>query len=178
MHSHYVLQKFWWSPWICKASYCHQNCRYLGSTTYTQKLQIHNFTLYCSNDKDVHLYVWHEGDGGVTANEFSTCIIEFLRLKLGEGYKKAVLISDGCCYQNRNKVLSSALLNFSVEKNIEIEQLILEKGHTMMQVDSVHSTLEHLFKPPIYSPNDDVSLMAQAWPTKSYKIHHLEYSFF
>lgn len=145
---------------------------------YKQKLQIHNYTLYCSNDKDVHLYVWHEGDGGVTANEFTTCLIDFLNIKLEEGYKKIILISDGCCYQNRNKVLSTSLLNLSTDKNIEIEQLILEKGHTMMQVDSVHSTLEHLFKPPIYSPNDYINLMARARPTRPYVVHHLEYKFF
>lgn len=37
---------------------------------YKQKLQIHNFTVFELNSKTVDLYVWHECNGGVTANEF------------------------------------------------------------------------------------------------------------
>lgn len=145
---------------------------------YKQKLQIHNFTLYINNDREVHLYVWHEGDGGVTANEFTTCLVDFISSKVNEGYKKVILISDGCCYQNRNKILSAALANLSKVNNTEIEQIILEKGHTMMEVDSVHSTLEHLFKPPLFAPSDYINLMAQARPTKPYIIHHVDFTFF
>jgi len=35
--------------------------------------------------------------------------------------------------------------------NTEIQQIILVKEHTMMEIDSVHSTLG-LFKLPIYTP--------------------------
>lgn len=146
---------------------------------YKQKLQIHNYTLYVNNDKEVHLYVWYEGDGGVTANKFTTCLIDFLNTKINQNYKKIILISDGCGYQNRNKVLSSALLHLTKENHsIKIEQIILEKGHTMMEVDSVHSTSERLFRPPIYSPNDYINKMAQARPSQPYIIHHLDYTFF
>jgi len=44
---------------------------------YTQKLQLLDFTIYASNNKDTHLYVWHEGDGKDMANEFTTCIVNF-----------------------------------------------------------------------------------------------------
>ncbi|KAF2902667.1 hypothetical protein ILUMI_03520 [Ignelater luminosus] len=46
--------------------------------------------------------------------------------------KKIVLISDGCAYQNKNKVLSSALADLTKVTDIEIQQIILENGHTMM----------------------------------------------
>ena len=59
-------------------------------------------------------------------------------------------------YPNKNKIL--------VQSGLEIEQIILEKGHTMMEVDSVHSTLERMFNPPIYSPSDYLSRMRQTWP--------------
>jgi len=45
---------------------------------YKQKLQLHNFTIYKLNDHDVTLYVWNETDGNVTANEFTTCIINYI----------------------------------------------------------------------------------------------------
>jgi hypothetical protein len=44
---------------------------------YKQKLQIHNFTIYRCNDAQVDLYVWHEGNGGMGANEFVTCIANY-----------------------------------------------------------------------------------------------------
>ncbi|KAL5237223.1 hypothetical protein ACI65C_004633 [Semiaphis heraclei] len=66
--------------------------------------------------------------------------------------KEVTLISDGCNYQNRNKTLASAL------------------RHTMMEADSVHSTLEKIFKPPIYSPSDYIARMRLARPKQPYNI--------
>lgn len=39
---------------------------------YKLKMQLHNFTIYSLNDKKVSLYAWHESNGGVTANEFTS----------------------------------------------------------------------------------------------------------
>lgn len=144
---------------------------------YKMKLSLHNFSFYVKNTKDVYLYVWHEGDGGVTANNITSCIIDFLE-KYCSAYKKVILISDGCAYQNKNKTLCNALSNLSTIKGIMIEQIILEKGHTMMEVDSVHSTLEKKFKSPIYTPTDYISRMLQARPSQPYIVHYLEYTFF
>ena len=110
-----------------------------SSAYYKQKLQIHNFTVYRVNDRHVDLYVWHEGNGGVTANEFVSCVIDYIK-SLPANTKKVILIYDGCGYQNRNRVLSSALSDVARISKMAIEQLILEKGHTMMEADSVHST--------------------------------------
>jgi len=129
-----------------------------SSMFYKQKLQVHNFTINNLGDKSVTLYVWHEANGGVTANEFISCIVDFI-MNLNQDVEQVTLISDGCNYQNRNKSLASALRLLSKEKNVDIEQLFLCKDHTMMEVDSVHSTLEHYFKPPIYSPSDYITRM-------------------
>ncbi|CAK1553315.1 unnamed protein product [Leptosia nina] len=48
----------------------------------------------------------------------------------------------------------------------------------MMEVDSVHSTLEKKFRGPIYSPSDYVSRMQQARPSQPCRVHHLDYTFF
>nr|CAI5836599.1 unnamed protein product [Callosobruchus analis] len=65
---------------------------------YKLKLQLHNFTIYVLNDKKVALYVWHEANGGVSSNEFTSCVIDYLLSKLREQNKiqSFVLISDGC----------------------------------------------------------------------------------
>lgn len=144
---------------------------------YSQKLQVHDFTIYSLNNGDVFLYVWHEGEGAVTANEFVSCIADFIAA-MSQKYREIVLISDGCSYQNRNRILASELSRLAVKHNMIIEQLILEKGHTMMEADSVHSTLEALFKPPICSPGDYVSRMRTARPKKPYSIKQVDHRFF
>ncbi|CAG4955076.1 unnamed protein product [Parnassius apollo] len=62
--------------------------------------------------------------------------------------------------------------------NISVEQLYLEKGHTMMEVDSVHSTIEQYIKPPIYAPSDYVARMQQARPRNPYDVKSIHYDFF
>jgi len=63
--------------------------------------------------------------------------------------------SDGCGYQNRNSILSNALLHLSVVRKVTIIQKYLEKGHTQMECYSAHSTIEHNYK------NIDVYLPSQ-----------------
>lgn len=145
---------------------------------YKQKLQVHNFTIYELNKGDVHLYVWHEANGGVSSNEFTSCIIHYLSTAISETYKHVVLISDGCNYQNRNKILASALSDLAKTKSIIIEQLILEKGHTMMEADSVHATLEQYFKPPINAPSDYIARMRLARPKQPYNVNVVDFNFF
>ena len=74
---------------------------------YKQKLQIPNFTIYKLNDNYVTLYVWNETDGNVTANEFTTYIVDYID-NLPIEVSEVIIISDGCNYQNRNKTLASA----------------------------------------------------------------------
>lgn len=143
---------------------------------YKQKLEIHNFSIYQMNDRDVHLYVWDESEGGVSSSEFVSCLVDYIGKN--KHYKEIVLISDGCTYQNRNRILACALSSAAKEFGIKIFQLILEKGHTMMQVDSVHSTLERLFTPPIFGPTDYYSRMRIARSSQPYKVNILDNSFF
>nr|CAI5837347.1 unnamed protein product [Callosobruchus analis] len=39
-----------------------------------KKLIFHNFTMFNNVTHEVTCYVWHEGEGNITANEFSSCI--------------------------------------------------------------------------------------------------------
>ena len=148
-----------------------------SSMYYKQKLQVHNFTIYELNKGDVHLYVWHEANGGVSSNEFTSCIADYIS-KISNSYKHVVLISDGCNYQNRNKVLASTLSDLAKTKSIVIEQLFLAKGHTMMEADSVHATLEQYFKPPINSPADYIARMRLARSKQPYNVNVIHYGFF
>lgn len=41
-------------------------------------------------------------------------------------------------------------------------------------MDSVHSTLECLLKPPIYTPSDYINIIRKALPSKPYIVHQLD----
>lgn len=94
--------------------------------------------------------------------------------------QEIIIISDGCCYQNRNALLSSALLLMARTKNITITQKYLEKGHTQMECDSMHAAIERkLKKKEIYSPSGyvEVCKSARIHPFP-YKVTELDHTFF
>lgn len=84
-------------------------------------------------------YAIFEAEGGLTANEFTSIICDVISNQIPlPSDSKIILYSDGCCYQNRNAVLSNALYNLAKLKNITI----IQKGHTQMEADSVHPQIE------------------------------------
>lgn len=146
---------------------------------YKTKLIVHNFTMYNNANHDTVCYIWHEGEGAVTSNEFSSCIVDFLS-SLNSDVDEVILWSDGCTYQNRNAILSNALLQTAVLKKITITQKILEKGHTQMPCDSCHAKIEAKLKNKIINvPADYVSVVKSARKNpEPYKIKYLDHTFF
>lgn len=124
-------------------------------------------------------YFWHECDGELTANTFTTCILDYLSTDLSPEIDHVIIYSDGCDYQNRNVTLSNALLQFACERNITIEQKILERGHTQMEADSVHSVIERSVKgQPIYVPQQYVDKIKSARKVAPYEVKYVDYTFF
>lgn len=147
---------------------------------YKKKLIVHNFTIFNNVTHEVTCYVWHEGEGNVTANEFASCIVDFIEKSYTEQINEIILWSDGCTYQNRNCILSNALLQCSASKNVSITQKILEKGHTQMSCDSVHSVIERKIKNRIISvPADYVNIMEIARKNPMpYSVSYKDHTFF
>nr|CAI5849145.1 unnamed protein product [Callosobruchus analis] len=145
-----------------------------------KKLIFHNFTMFNNVTHEVTCYVWHEGEGNITANEFSSCIVDYIEKNCNEKLKEIILWSDGCTYQNRNSILSNALLQCSALKNVCIIQKILEKGHTQMSCDSVHSVIERKIKNRIISvPADYVNIIETARKNPMpYNVIYLDHTFF
>lgn len=125
---------------------------------------------------EVTCYVWHEGE----VNKFSSCIVDYIEKNYNEEVKEIILWSDGCTYQNRNSILSNALLQCSALKNVCIIQNILEKGQTQMCCDSVHSVIERKIKNRIISvPADYVNIIETARKNPMpYNVIYLEHTFF
>lgn len=118
-----------------------------SSMYYKTKLYVHNFTVFNQATADVCCYLWDETNGGLEASVFATMVLDYLSYMIENTPTlcNISLFSDGCGYQNRNTILSNALLKFEIDQNVTVTQNFLEKGHTQMEVDSVHHTIEMQF---------------------------------
>ncbi|CAG5001788.1 unnamed protein product [Parnassius apollo] len=159
----------------------------VSSLYYKTKLCTHNFCLFNLRNKDGFSYLWNETEGGLSSDNFATIIVKFIKDKLlpsihrePEKDIKIILYSDGCTAQNRNVVLANALLNVATLNNIVIEQKYLEVGHTQMEADSMHATIERKLKNKIiHVPAEyvGVCLGARIHP-KPYNVSYLSHDFF
>ncbi|GFY52686.1 uncharacterized protein TNIN_16331 [Trichonephila inaurata madagascariensis] len=132
---------------------------------YKTKLIVHNFTLCNVRKNKGYCCIWNECEGQLTSNEFSTIIVTALgkflnQNRVGDDQELLVYI-DGCAYQNRNAVLSNALLNFSMQNKITITQQFLEKGHTQMECDSMHSVIERALRHKTINVSADYAYLAK-----------------
>ncbi|XP_072393717.1 uncharacterized protein [Diabrotica undecimpunctata] len=154
----------------------------VSSLYYKTKLAVHNITFFNLHTKEIKYYVWHESEDRLTPNEFSSIICDFINCEclLQSEDQLVTLYSDGCGYQNRNTVLSNALLNVAKLKNIKIGQKYLTKGHTQMEADSVYSQIERQVRTRSFNvPADycDALKKARTKP-KPYDVKYLNHSFF
>lgn len=149
---------------------------------YRCKLSVHNMTVFDLKSKDGFCYLWNESEGELTGNEFASILTDFIvsQLPLRNNSNKVIIYSDGCNYQNRCATLANALMHLAKRYNISIEQKYLEKGHTQMECDSIHSTIERYVKyRDIHVPADyaDVCTKARKNP-RPYKVKYLDHTFF
>lgn len=158
-------------------------CPYLKASAlyYKMKLKVHNFTISNLKTKEGFCFLWDESEGGLTADEFSSIIVDFIINYIDTTViRKVIIYSDGCTYQNRNSILSNALLFVAAKTGISIVQKYLEKGHTQMECDAMHSTIERQIKNrEIYSPAGYVEACKTARNNPGpYNVIQLDHTFF
>jgi hypothetical protein len=132
---------------------------------YKIKLAVHNFTVYNLETHDVICYWFDESQTDLVASSFASCLIDAVEELLDKSGPRPIvnIFSDGCTYQNRNSITSNALLDLSIRKNVTINQKYLEKGHTQMEADSVHSVLEGAMRNrDIYLPSQLIDITKNA----------------
>lgn len=146
---------------------------------YKTKLCVHNYTVFDLTSHDATCYWWNESQGELVASVFASCLIDYIDKHKDSG-KPIVIWTDGCTYQNRNSVISSALLMFSITNNIIIEQKYLERGHTQMECDSIHAVIENKLKNRvIHLPSDYVAVTREARQNpRPYDVKYLSFDFF
>ncbi|GFO39947.1 hypothetical protein PoB_006645200 [Plakobranchus ocellatus] len=157
------------------------SCLKASALYYKTKLQVHNYTVFDMTSKDVVCFVWNEVhvEGGLNASEFASCLVSYLEGSV-DSFDKAIIYSDGCTYQNRNRVLATALRFFCVRYGKTVEQKILERGHTQMEDDSVHATIVRRLKNmDIFAPLDYVNLIkVSRMSPRPYDVRYLTFDFF
>lgn len=148
---------------------------FVGTAYYKRKLNCYNLTIFELQSKDGFCYFWHEGEGGRGTNEIASCVIKYLQALDDEGETtKVIMYSDTCGGQNRNKIFSSAILHFlTTSKNIiTVEHKYFESGHSHMECDSMHSTIERAFKDKeVDMPINYIDFMKSARNKHPYKVN-------
>lgn len=130
---------------------------------YKTKLALHNYSVYDLTTHHVMCYWFTEVDADLTASTYASLLTDYLVKYCIPKRLPIIVYSDGCTGQNRNNVLSNALLNFSMQHNVTIIQKYLEVGHTQMEGDSVHSAIERKLKNRlIHLPSDYLSATLEA----------------
>lgn len=130
----------------------------VGLFFYKRKYISFNFTAHCLNNKKTYCSFWHEQINGRSGNNIASALMAILNnVKLDfPTMKKIILWSDSCVAQNRNSIMSTAILDF-LKRNpsiTTIEQKYSTPGHSLLQeVDAVHSAIENwLRETEIFSP--------------------------
>ena len=148
-----------------------------SSLFYRRKLTTYNLTIYRLDNGKVLFHMWHEGQAGRGSCEIATCIFKFFNF-LPCDVNRVILYSDACAGQNRNLSFSTICLSAVQAHTLEIMNLIyMESGHSQMECDSAHSTIESALKDKdIYCPADYFHIAAMARKQKPFQVELLSTS--
>ncbi|RVE41537.1 hypothetical protein evm_013814 [Chilo suppressalis] len=133
------------------------------------KLAVHNFTVYNLGTNEVTCYWFDETACDLKATTYASFFVDYLRNLLSENLKDVVIWTDGCTAQNRNAVVSNALLRLAMDKNVTITQKYLEKGHTQMEYASL--TKEARKKPFPYKVIQPDHTFFKDYSAKEYQVY-------
>lgn len=134
----------------------------IGEVYYSRKLATYNFTVFDIVSKVASCYMWHEGIAKRGSNDIASCIHDYNR-QLGN-VDELVYYSDSCSGQQRNLPFATMCL-YSVQ-HLPIKTIthnFFERGHSQMEGDSVHATIEKATKKhDMFSPMDWMSAVSNS----------------
>ena len=134
---------------------------------YNRKLATYNFTVYDMTSKEAKCFMWHEGLAKRGSNEIASFVYRYMK-DMPQSVQEINFFSDTFGGQQRNSNFSMMCL-FSVQ-NFPLKIInhkYFESGHSQMEGDSVHSTIERATKNlDVYTPNDWCSAVRMAKRTE------------
>ncbi|CAG9773351.1 unnamed protein product [Ceutorhynchus assimilis] len=151
---------------------------------YSRNLCVYNLTIYESVE-DAYCFCWTELNGKRGSSKIGTCLFKYLN-QLAPHVDEVVFWSDTCGGQNRNQHVAALLLYAVQETHIEvIEHKFLESGHSYMEADSMHSSIEKAKKyVSVFAMNDWLNIFRAARSkrksikAKPYEVEELKYNDF
>lgn len=156
------------------------NVPYAGDSQifYRRKLSVYNFTIFDASNADGYSYLWDETQGKKGSVEIGSCLLKYLQ-SLPNTVTHVSSFSDTCGGQNRNKYVTAAML-YAVANidNLEVIDLkYLEPGHTYLEVDSMHATIERARRnKKVYTPREwGVLIQMARLKPRPYIVTHLTY---
>jgi hypothetical protein len=139
---------------------------FVSDAYYSRKLSTYNFTTYDLATRCVQCFVWNETEAKRGSYEISTCI--YMYNKNAGKMNEIIYYSDSCTGQQR--ILQFCIMCLYCVTNLPINTIThnyFERGHSQMEGDSVHATIENATKRmEIYSPDDWVSAIKTAKQTQ------------
>ncbi|XP_050504407.1 uncharacterized protein LOC126883199 isoform X1 [Diabrotica virgifera virgifera] len=111
---------------------------------YSIKLWTFNYTVYDAIEKLGYCFTWDESIARRGGNEMASCILKYINLNVKESVERIVIWSDNCPSQNRNiQMIMCYLSILKLKPSIKcIEHKYLLRGHTHMEVDTIHARRE------------------------------------
>jgi len=133
-------------------------------------LNVYNMTGHLSTNKKTKALcvLWNESQSGRTGNDMASAVYRMLKevLVLYPHLKRLIIWSDACVPQNRNSIMSTAIMKFMMENRTltSISQKFGEPGHSSIQeVDNIHSQVEKRLKcSEIFSPIELIRILKSA----------------
>lgn len=118
----------------------------VSSLFYLRKLNVYNLTAYFTTTKKVYCALWTETLAGRAGNDIASALKRILDVVIDENELTTLTLwSDSCVPQNRNSIMSNAILDF-LRENPQINKVKMNfslPGHSCVQeVDNAHSAIE------------------------------------
>lgn len=139
---------------------------------FSRKLCAYNLCIYeAALPNRAFCFCWTEQNGQKGSNEIGTCLLKYFE-GLPDHVREVSMYSDTCAGQNRNKFIVCLFLYIlEVCTNIDIIQHnFFEKGHSHMEADSMHSSIESAKRNiSVYLMHDWINVMKLARSNRNSK---------
>ncbi|XP_055537300.1 uncharacterized protein LOC129725455 isoform X1 [Wyeomyia smithii] len=153
-----------------------------GTAYYSRQLYTFNFTIFSTegNQNKADCYLWDETKAKRGSQEIGSCLLYDLN-NIASTVKLVHFYSDRCFGQNLNFVICMTFLKFIyechlIDREITIQHKFMVSGHSHMEVDSVHASIEKARKRctiNIETPRDWPVFIGSIERKVPFKVHEL-----